>query len=277
MLRLQDVLNWTYEDLKDFVNDPTSSVENDQYDFKLTYELDSKQLRKCFSAFANSKGGFVFFGIDNNRNILGVERNDEITTQLNRSLNNVNLHPPLRKWPLLKCIETPRTKKCIYIYYVYSSLFIDKPHVADQRIYVREYGEAKPITSGIDLRRVFFQHQFCPENIDQLQYEIKKIKEYEYRSTEIDVIYFRYMGQHLEYLRQETIERGDRTGGIEDLLLQYNNIKSLIDEINTERSKKYSSLEVPPLSTSSDINKKYTQLSAVADGFIASFRKVHSL
>lgn len=117
---------------------------------------------------------------------------------------------------------------------MYSSLFINKPHVADQRIYVREYGGAKPIASGIDLGRVFFQHQFCPENIDQLQYEIKKIKEYEYRSNEVDVIYFRYMGRHLEDLRQETIERGDRAGGIEDLLLQYNNIKSLIDEINTE-------------------------------------------
>ncbi len=277
MFKPQDVLNWTYEDLRDFVTDPTSSVENDQYDFKATYKLDCDKLRKCFSAFANSKGGFIFFGIDLKGNICGVERSNEITTYLNRSLNNAHLHPPIRKWPLLKCIKTPRTKKCIYIYYVYPSLFIDKPHVADQIIYVREYGEAKPITSGIDLRRVFFQHKFCPENIDQLQYEIKKIKEYEYRSTEIDVIYFRYMGQHLEDLRQETIERRDRAGGIEDLLLQYNNIKSLIDEINTERSKKYSSLEVPPLSTSSDINKKYTQLSAVADGFIASFRKVHSL
>lgn len=196
---------------------------------------------------------------------------------MNRSLNNPQLHPPIRKWPLLKCIETPRTKKCIYIYYVYPSLFIDKPHVADQRIYVREYGEAKPITSGIDLRRVFFQHQFCPENIDQLQYEIKKIREYEYRSAEIDVIYFRYVGQHLEDLRRETMERRDRVEGIEDLLRQYKNIKSLIDDINTERSIKHFSLGVPSLSISSDIDKKYAQLSVVADGFIASFRKVHSL
>lgn len=76
MPKPQDVYHWTYEDLKDFVNDPTSSVENDQYDFKLTYELDGNKLRKCFSAFANSKGGFVFFGIDKRRNICGIERND---------------------------------------------------------------------------------------------------------------------------------------------------------------------------------------------------------
>lgn len=277
MLRLQDVRNWTYEDLKNFVNDPTSSVENDQYDFKLTYKLKCGELRKCFSAFANSKGGFVFFGIDPRGNICGVERNSEITTYLNRRLNNVHLRPPIKKWPLLKGIETPRTKKCIYIYYVYPSLFIDKPHVADQIIYVREYGEAKPITSGIDLRRAFFQHQFCPENIDQLQYEIKKIKEYKYRSAEIDVIYFRYMGQHLEALRQETIERRDRAEEIEDLLLKYKNMTSLMDYVNTERSKKHSSLGAPSLSTSSDIDEKYTQLLIVADEFISNFRKVHSL
>lgn len=118
MFRPRDVLNWTYEDLEDFLNSPTSSVENDQYDFKQAYEIEPEKLRKCFSAFANSKGGFVFFGIDNNRNICGIERNDEITTHLNRVLNNPKLRPRISKWHLLNSITTPR-KKGVFTFIIY--------------------------------------------------------------------------------------------------------------------------------------------------------------
>lgn len=282
MLSPQDVLNWEYEDLENFLNDPVSSIENDQYDFKSTYKIRAEKLRKCFSAFANSKGGFVFLGIDNNRNICGLEKDTEITTELNRALNNTKLHPPIKKWALLKSITVPRKKpkKYVYIYYIHPSLFIDKPHMADEKIYIRQNGESKPLSSGVDIRRNFFLSKFCPEHIDQFEYQISKIKNYKQISKEIDVIdvlYFRYMEQHLEELKQRKMERNKEIGDVENLLFQYKNIRSLIDKINREESREHSSTGVPSLNSSANLDKEYTRLSSLADSFVKNYRKVHRL
>lgn len=128
MIRRQDISNWTYQDLKDFLN-RFDTLENDFYEFKSTYKIEPERLRKLFSSFANSGGGYIFFGIDDYRSIMGLELDNSINTKINRAISNVCLQPPIDYWRLINMIQIPRTspKKFVYIFFIENSLLLNKP------------------------------------------------------------------------------------------------------------------------------------------------------
>ena len=274
MVNVQDVSRWKYKDLEEFISNP-NIMEDDRYEFKQTYKLKSKKLRKCFSSFANSKGGFVFFGIDKNKNIHGVTEDPEITTYINRALNNQDLQPPIKKWEPINLIYIPKSKpkKYVYIYYVHPSLPMDRPHIADGKIYIRQNGEAKPIFSGIELRRRFFLSKFYPEHIELLEAELDKIRNYEYRSSELDIIYLKYLKHYLEELKSSSEESAE----IDNLLSSFNIIEKLIDEINKSKATLHSSIGVSPLYIPSNLKNKYNKLKKIVEDFIIKFKRMHKL
>jgi hypothetical protein len=276
-----EILNWGYRELKEFINNPIV-IENDRYEFKSTYKLATKRLRKHFSAFANSNGGFIFFGIDKNKNIAGVEEDIEIDTVLNRALNNENLQPPIEKWELVKaiCINQSRPAMYVYIYYVYPSLFVNRPHVSDEKVYIRQNGESKPITSGIELRRRFFISKFYPEHIGQLEFELEKIRDYQYKGSELDSVYYKNLGQYLEEILKELKKNPKeilRITEVNNLLSQYKAVKRLIDEVNTLKVDLHLSTGIAPLSNPLDIESKYDNLKNIVDDFIIKFKRFHNL
>lgn len=276
MITPRQVLRWGYEELKEFTDNPTV-IENYGYEFKRTYKSKAKEIRKDFSSFANFRGGFIFYGIDNSKNICGVDKDDEITTFLNRSLNNVCLQPSIEKWELIKAIPVTKKKpkKYVYAYYIYPSLFINRPHVSDGLIYIRQNGEVKPISSGIDIRRQFFTSKFYPEHIDQLELELENIRDYEYKGSWLDVIYIRYVGAYLNELKKNC--KKEMRVIISTLLIQYHTMKDLIDEVNRTRAIAHSATGVPPLSNSSDLKIKYEKLKEIVDDFITKFKGFHNL
>jgi len=277
MVSTEGILRWEYKDLKEFVDNP-AVMENNKYEFKQTYKLEAKKLRKCFSSFANSEGGFVFFGIDNKKKICGIVKDNEINTYINRALNNQCLQPPLRKWELIKSMHIPKSKsvKYVYIYYIYPSLPMEKPHIADGIIYIRQNGETKSISSGIELRRQFFLSKFYPEHIELLEFELDKIRDYEYKSTELDIIYLKYLKHYLNKLKLASKESA-KVPGIDSLLSGFNAMENLIDEINRSKATLHSSTGVSSLSTSPDLKGKYDNLKNIVDDFIIQFKKVHKL
>jgi len=277
MVSSEEILKWGYTELSEFVNNPIA-IENDRYEFKLTHRYDAKEIRKDFSSFANYKGGYLFFGINPNKKIVGIEKDDEITTFLNRALNNDRLQPPIEKWPLVHVILVTGTKpeRYVYIYYIYPSIFINRPHISDGLIYVRQFGEAKNVNSGIELRRQFFLNKFYPEHIEQLDLEIEKIRNYEYQSSELDILYCRYLEQHLLSLKK-VIKDETKIPAVDGLLSQWQTIKRLIDEISKLRAGHYSSSGSPSLTNPVDLTDKYNNLRTISEDFIIKFKMVHNI
>lgn len=167
--------DWSYKELKDFI-DEISNSENNIYEFKESLDLsDPKEVRKDFSAFANSNGGFIFIGIDKNKNIKGIPRDDQLTTRINRCLSNSALNPGIRFEPQ-NTILIPHSNPpaYVYIYYIKPSLRHKKPHVSDCKVFIREQGESKPVSTGTQMRELFILSMFNPEYIDQLEHDLKK-------------------------------------------------------------------------------------------------------
>lgn len=275
MLTPNKISTWSFQDIKNFLNHP-SSVENNFYEYKETHRIEPEKIRKFFSSFANSDGGYIFFGINNNRRITGVNEDTEINTRLNRCLSNNCLQPPLDKWDLIKTILIPRTnpKKVVYIYYVRSTLSIKKPHIADGKIYMRENGESKSITSGISLRQKFFLSKFYPEHIELLEYELKKIKEYKFEFSYINWMYLLYLEQYLEKSVNENSQHKDK---YENLLEKFKEIKVFLKDIESSRANIYSSTGIPPLGNMPELEDKYINLARAADVFLINFNRVHKL
>lgn len=274
---IQKVREWKYTKLKDFVQS-VRNIENDEFDFKEAVDSgNAKEIRKDFSAFANKKGGIIFIGIDNNKQIRGIKRDDQLDTKINRCLSNSALQPGIR-WERLNTIRIPKTKptKYVYIYYIRPSLCHEKPHVSDCRIFIREQGESKPISSGYQLRRLFFVSRFDPSHIDQLEYELQKIRRYEYYGNrEIDVFYFRYLKQFLEESKQEKKDKGHDSTEIDKLLGQFYKIQEVMDETERLRAEIRSSTKTASLSSSESIKTKYEELMALVDDFISNFKRVY--
>ena len=63
----QKIKNWNREDLKKWLRG-ISSAEGLFHEFKCGLPIGSdkgkKSLRKSFCAFANTKGGYIFFGVE---------------------------------------------------------------------------------------------------------------------------------------------------------------------------------------------------------------------
>ena len=78
-----------YRELIDLVDEG----ENIQCEFKRKFSTPVKIARELI-AFANTKGGFVLFGIDDDKKIIGVESEKETTELVNNTAQNM-CEPPI--------------------------------------------------------------------------------------------------------------------------------------------------------------------------------------
>jgi len=178
---LLEVVNWKYLDLQNWLKNP-SIQEGWDYDFKLRIpdSRDSRgkdRIRHIFCSFANYKGGLIFFGISDDKLIIGLPYNYNFQTKISDIVGR-GIFPPIRNWSLFHTIRTFNKKKYVYIVQVNESFYTDKPHMTGCLVYIRENGRCKPIENGLELRRIFLlEDNFYPEYIKPVQEILKKIKQ----------------------------------------------------------------------------------------------------
>ncbi len=278
MLKTARIKTWEFSDLSNWLVN-VGTMEDESFDLKKHYTADTNpaSVRKCFSSFANAKGGFVFFGIDDSKKPVGCVEDSQVVTKLNRVLTD-NLDPRIN-WKMIHSIRVPTRRSSsliVYVVQINESIFIDKPHISDGKIYIRESGECKEVKTNHQLRLLFFTSPFYPEHIEQLEHELEKIKSYEYKGSTINSVYLMNLRRFLEEAGNHELKR-DRKKNLEKLKGYFSKISSLIDGIERERSKQTVSRSSPPISTNTNLVKLYDALGLEVDKFISLFKAVYIL
>ena len=112
--------------------------------------ISSKDLAKEFVAFSNAGGGVIVFGVDDNENIVGLEKEDvEKLGQLIGNVGQENVKPPIH--PLTQNI-TIDAKRLVIV--TIDSGFA-KPYKTSSGIYYTKSGADKKIMSDEELKRLF--------------------------------------------------------------------------------------------------------------------------
>ena len=112
--------------------------------------ISSKDLAKEFVAFSNSDGGVLIFGVDDNENIVGLEKEEiEKLGQLVGNVGQENVKPPIH--PLTQNI-TIDNKRVVVV--TIESGF-SKPYKTSSGVYYTKSGADKKIMSDEELKRLF--------------------------------------------------------------------------------------------------------------------------
>ena len=112
--------------------------------------IHAKDLAKEFVAFSNAMGGIIIFGVDDNENIIGLEKKEvEKLGQLVGNVGQENVKPPIH--PLIQNITID--KKRLVIVSIASGFA--KPYKTSSGIYYTKSGADKKIMSDEELKRLF--------------------------------------------------------------------------------------------------------------------------
>jgi len=271
MYALTDIIDWDENKLRNWLNDPTT-MEGWDYDFKekLPKELHGKnRLRETVCAFANTSGGLLFFGVDDNKLTPGLPYDKNFKTKLNNILGK-NIFPPIRSWDLLKVVNILSSKTSVFIVIVRESPYTDKPHMCSSQIFVRDNGSNVSLNNGLELRRRFAFNKFSPHLIELLEIELGKIKYSIYNPDYLDVIYLKQLKHYLEERQQEA--------KFNDLLIKFGSITSLIERLSSEHHKLNTvGIESLRVSDDSNLQSVKSNLGREIEEFIKDFKKVHGL
>jgi hypothetical protein len=160
---LTAIITASDEDLCEILKDP-DFCEDRFLEFKAKfYEGNSsaKELRKDFSAFANSGGGLIFFGVDKRKNICGIN-SLEIRREISQKLTGCGID-----WDIINTINL-RSGKYVYIAQIYEEpLYWKKPIIVDGSIWYRENGTCAQVS---DIAKHFKYDKFLLSDIKYFEY-----------------------------------------------------------------------------------------------------------
>jgi len=191
-----------------WLSDP-SETEGWDYDFKekLPHRNDKNNklhLVATFCAFANTRGGFLIYGIDKNKSAEGISLDNEFRKKLN-DLVGKYIKPPLQnKWDIINQFEltSKNPGKYIYIVSVPESLIYHKPHVCvyedDRRIYIRQNSSNISLDDGRDVRSWFFDSSFSPYCFDALDKVFEDMKAIGFKGDYIETLFLLELKQYLK-------------------------------------------------------------------------------
>ena len=112
--------------------------------------ISSKDLAKEFVAFSNANGGILIFGVDDDENIIGLEKVEvERIGQLVGNVANENIKPPIH--PLMQ--NTVINNKRIVLVFIENG--VNKPYRTSNGIFYTKSGADKKIISNEELKRLF--------------------------------------------------------------------------------------------------------------------------
>ena len=132
--------DWTYELIENLVE--SGVFESDRFDFKvgLPDRNDPRgkdRLEKSVCAFANTEGGFLIFGVKDDRSlscndkIIGINPADDFPRKFGDKINNVNPHVYYDfKNP---AIEIPHTGNYVHVFKINQSP--ERPHMTSKNMF----------------------------------------------------------------------------------------------------------------------------------------------
>jgi hypothetical protein len=153
-------IGWDIKELRNWLQ-RSSTQENDSFDLKEKIpddESGKNRLKKEFCGFANQKGGFLLFGVDKRKHIVGVEKDDEFITRLGQIITK-HVTPATIKFESHECINLKSRGKCVYIIKIHESPHGEKPHVFFKEneglsIPLRINGSLRNLTRGDEIRKL---------------------------------------------------------------------------------------------------------------------------
>jgi len=178
-----DPKGWNISKIREWLSSPLTQEDNN-FELKAIIpdnDAGKYRLKKEFCGFANQSGGYMFFGIKDDKTIIGMNEK-QFTTKISQILTK-HIYPPTIKWKLYECIPLENQEKYIYVAKIFESFFWKKPHVLytpDKKglcIPLREQGHLRNVTDGAEIRRIFLNiHGYYPEYNIHVVEILKKIK-----------------------------------------------------------------------------------------------------
>ncbi|GHT62591.1 ArsR family transcriptional regulator [Bacteroidia bacterium] len=139
----------------------TGSGEGYNVDFKLKVPSKVKELSQDVCAFANSEGGYILIGIDNNDRIVGTAIDNSKRSAIQDAIRDIS--------PVIKIdmYAVDVEGKTVWVMDVPSGK--DKPYVTSGAIYIREGCNSQKLTTAEEIRnffqssnRIYFDAVPCP-------------------------------------------------------------------------------------------------------------------
>lgn len=123
------------------------SGEGYNVDFKLRVPAKVRELSVEVCAFANSEGGYVLIGIDDNGRIVGTEIDNPKRSAIQDTIRDIS--------PMLKVdiYQVEVNGKAVWVLDVPSGK--DRPYVLSGSIYVRESANSQKLTTAEEMRSFF--------------------------------------------------------------------------------------------------------------------------
>lgn len=175
------IKSWKITDLRIWLNDPITQ-EGWDYDFKVSLpdsrnDREKRSFRACYCSFANSRDGLIFYGVDDSKQIQGLDYDQNFKNKISHILSS-DIYPPIKEWDLFHVIFTnSRKNKCIYLIIVKESFYTDKPHITDGKMWVRENGHRDYIRTGADVQKHFLiPDKLFPKYVDVIIKVLENIK-----------------------------------------------------------------------------------------------------
>lgn len=163
----------TYAVVRDFLKKPSFPDNLHDWDFyKIKHLIDigynesinldfkynlpgGDTLTKLCCAFANTEGGFIIFGVKENKNkfdIVGIDHDKEISHKFGQKLNCI----PKIIFPTPKFIAIPETKKFLVVFYIPKNL--GKPNIPtpkEKRIFWKRTNQGNDYMDYHEIERMF--------------------------------------------------------------------------------------------------------------------------
>lgn len=216
----------TYEELISFLMQPKND-EGLDHDFKkgLPHPGDAKgisRLNKCFCAFANTRGGRLFFGVDDNKNCIGIEYNKEFAKHLSDKLSK-EIKPEILRWQVLEPIAMPDGNRLIYVTHINECSSYHKPHLFGGIAYFRIGSSCVAIKDGSDLRRRLDVDRFSPNHIEILESKLDALIRFKLTPDALDVLYLNSL--------QVFLDRNANSQDIAGLLASFLEMRKLFTKL----------------------------------------------
>ncbi len=152
------------EDLGRILQDP-DFCEDRYIEFKAQFYKGNSsaiELRKDFSSFANNEGGLIFFGVDDRKNICGIDYLPEIRREISQKLYQLGIN-----WDIVNSISLT-SGKFVYIAQIYEvNLYWEKPIIVDGSVWCRENGACTLVNN---ISKYFSYDRFLPSDIKYLEH-----------------------------------------------------------------------------------------------------------
>lgn len=180
-------IDWTLDHIKRLIK--IHPYETDWFDYKISLkplsglkddkkEEHRQSIRKCCCAFANTRGGFILFGIkreiDSEDRIVGIDLSDDLTEHLQTLLKH--LDPNIRQFDAspVKIKSGRASTRGVWIVWIPPSEM--RPHMSAGRFYKRSPGGTCDIMTAQEVRDQIMYREDRLKKIGLLRMELNQLQ-----------------------------------------------------------------------------------------------------